>query len=126
MRNLRTSIPRERLAERTFRLDEESGIVRGLADGQEAARQAMRLILHTERFRYEIYSFRYGTELEGLAGKGDSFLFPEIKRRVTEALLTDDRVSATSDFIFKRIRTRVAVRFIAHTIFGDIEQVLEL
>jgi len=126
MRNTRTSIPRERLPERTFRLDEESGIVRGRTDGHEAARQAMRLILHTERFRYEIYSFRYGTELESLAGKGDSFLFPEIKRRVTEALLTDDRVRGTSDFVFNRIRTRVTVRFVAHTIFGDIEQTLDI
>jgi len=126
MRNTRTNIPREHMPERTFRLDEQSGIVRGLTDGREAARQAIRLILHTERFRYEIYSFRYGTELAGLAGKGDSFLFPEIKRRVTEALLTDDRVRSTSDFVFKRVRTRVTVRFVAHTIFGDIEQTLEL
>jgi len=117
---------RSHLPEQTFRLDAGLGRVRGLTDGIDAARQAMRLILHTERFRYEIFSFQYGTELESLGGRGDSFLFPEIRRRVTEALLVDDRVLATSDFSFRRIRNRVNVRFMAHTIFGDLEQELDI
>lgn len=121
-----TVLPRERLPERTFRLDEQTGIVRDLTKGFEATRQAIRLILLTERFRYEIYSFQYGTELEGLVGMGDSILFPEIKRRVTEALMVDDRVTGTSDFRFNRLRTRVTVRFTVHTIFGDAQQTIDL
>jgi len=119
-------ISRDRLPERTFYLDEESHTIHGQTDGHQAARQAIRLILHTERYRYEIFSHQYGTELENLIGSGDSFLFPEIKRRVTEALLVDDRVTGTSDFQFTRERNRVRVRFIAHTIFGDMEQELQI
>lgn len=119
-------LPRERLPERTFRLDEQTGIVRDKTEGFEAVRQAIRLILLTERYQYEIYSFQYGTELEGLIGMRDSILFPEIKRRVTEALLVDDRVIGTSDFSFQRIGTRVTVRFIVHTIFGDTQQTFDL
>ena len=119
-------IGRERLAEATFYLDEASGTVRGMVDGHEAVRQAAWLMLHTERFLYLIYSFNYGTELKGLHGKGDSFLFPEVRRRVTEALLVDDRISGTSDFVFERRRSRVEVRFIIHTVFGDMELELEV
>ena len=121
-----TATPRTHLPEVSFRLEEQTGIVRGLTEGIEAARQAIRLILHTERFMYEIFSCAYGTELESLAGRGDGFLFPEIKRRVTEALLVDDRVTATSNFHFTRVRTRVSVRFSVHTIFGDVEQTFDL
>jgi len=117
---------RERRAETTFYLDEASGMVRGMVDGHEAARQAAWLILHTERFIHLIYSFDYGTELEGLQGKRDSFLFPELKRRVTEALLVDDRMRGTSDFHFSRRRSRVELRFTLHTIYGDMEMELEV
>jgi len=121
-----TGIPRERLPEMTFHLEEQTGYVRGKADGFLAVRQAIRLMLLTERYLHEIYSFQYGTELAGLAGMRDSFLFPEIKRRVTEALLIDDRIRGTSNFEFNRLRTRVTVRFTVHTIFGDMEQTIEI
>ena len=112
---------RELRPDKTFFLDEGSNTVRGYTDGFEAARQAAWLILHTERYLHFIYSFDYGTELEGLAGSRDSFLFPEIKRRVTEALLVDERLTGTSEFSFHRARTRVEVRFTLHTIYGDLD-----
>ena len=112
---------REIRPDQTFFLDEASGQLSGYTDGLMAVRQAAWLILHTERYLHLIYSFDYGTELEGLAGSRDSFLFPEIKRRVTEALLVDERITGTSDFSFQRVRTRVEVRFTLHTIYGDAE-----
>ena len=118
--------PRERLRSMTFRLDEETGAVQGVADGHEAVRQAAWLILHTERYLHLIYSFDYGTELQGLAGNRDSFLFPEIKRRVTEALCVDDRITGTSNFKFQRIRMRVEVSFTIHTVYGELEMEVEV
>jgi len=97
-----------------------------MTDGHEAVKQAVRLILHTERYQYMIYSFAYGTELQDLAGNRDSFLFPEVKRRVTEALLVDDRVTGTSDFTFHRTGIRVEVRFLVHTVYGDMEMEWEV
>ena len=117
---------RERLPTLTFRLDEASGVVRGYCDGHEAVRQAIWLMLHTERYLHVIYSFEYGTELQDLAGNQDSFLFPEMKRRVTEALLVDDRVTGTSEFTFHRIGTRVEVRFVVHTEYGDMDMEWEV
>jgi len=120
------AVVRERLAENTFYLDESSGVVRGMVDGHEAVRQAAWLILHTERYLHLIYSFDYGTELAGLGGSRDNFLFPEIKRRVTEALLVDDRIRGTSEFTFSRVRTRVEVGFVVHTVYGEMEMELEV
>ena len=117
---------RRHLPELTFYLDEKGEVLRGMTDGWPAARQAAWLILHTERYVHLIYSFNYGTELRGLSGNPDSFLFPEIKRRVTEALMVDDRLTGTSDFVFARRRERVEVRFILHTIYGDETFVLEV
>ncbi|MCL2828360.1 MAG: DUF2634 domain-containing protein [Oscillospiraceae bacterium] len=108
-----------RLAETTFYLDEETGEIRGMTDGYQAARQAAWLILHTERYAFLIYSWEYGTELQGLLGSADSFLISEIKRRVAEALLVDDRITGASGFVFERRRNRMEVRFTVHTIYGD-------
>jgi len=112
---------RGRLPEMTFYLDEETGAVRGMRSGLQAARQAAWLILHTERYAFLIYSWAYGTELGGLAGARESFLIPELTRRVTEALLVDDRITGTSDFSFRRRGNRMEVRFTVHTIYGDAE-----
>jgi len=115
------AVGRGRLAETTFYLDEETGeMIRGMTDGYQAARQAAWLILHTERYDFLIYSWAYGTELRGLSGVADSFIISEIKRRVTEALLVDDRITGTSAFSFERRRNRMDVRFTAHTIYGDV------
>ena len=110
----------------TFRLDKDTDTVRGMTDGWEAAYQAAWLILHTERFLHLIYSFDYGAELSGLKGKRDSFLFPEIKRRIREALLVDERFTGTSNFTFRRRGTRVEVGFTLHTIYGDMELETEI
>ena len=100
---------------RDFYLDEVNGRICGFTDGQLAVRQAAWLILHTERFYHEIYSLDYGVQLKNLAGSGDGFLFPEIKRRVGEALLEDERILAVTDFSFLRRKNRVHVQFTMHT-----------
>ena len=117
---------RRLLPELTFYLDETGEVLRGMTDGWTAARQAAWLILHTERYAHLIFSFNYGTELRGLSGNPDSFLFSEIKRRVTEALMVDERLIGTSDFVFSRRRERVEVYFTLHTIYGDETFALEV
>ena len=118
------SIFRDQLPTSTFYLEKDANRVHGMIDGREATRQAAWLILHTERFLFEIYSHDYGTELLELRGTRDSFLFPELKRCVTEALLVDERFTGTSEFNFSRQRNRVEVRFTIHTIYGDMEQTI--
>ena len=76
---------------RTYRLDMENNRISGMADGLEAVKQAVYLILNTERYWYPIYSWDYGVELNHLYGQPTGMVYPEIERLITEALMQDDR-----------------------------------
>ena len=101
-----TEIDMEKLEERTmpsltWKINEEKAEVRGETDELDAMRQAVSKILQTERYRYAVYDWNYGVELEDLYGKNVSYVIPELKRRIEDALLADDRVTAVTDFSFR-------------------------
>lgn len=106
---------------KTYCLDIENGRIRGIADNLEAVRQAVYLILNTERYDCLIYSWNYGVELKELIGQPREYAYSEIKRCITEALLQDDRITAVDDFEFETAEKTVHVRFKVYTIFGDME-----
>ena len=110
----------------TYALDVESGRIRGAVDNLESVRQAIFLILNTERYAYLIYSWNYGVELKELIGRPKEYALPEIKRCITEALLQDDRITAVDGFEFETGKKTVHVTFTVHTIFGDIESEVEI
>lgn len=94
----------------------------GRVDGVDALKQAIYKILMTERYRYPIYSWNYGIELEELIGKPMSYVRPELERRIREALLVDDRIKAVDTFSFSEVeKNSLEVTFIVHSIYGDIE-----
>lgn len=105
----------------TYALDIESGRIRGKVDRMEALRQAVYLILSTERYDWLIYSWNYGREFRELIGQPKEFALPEIKRSISEALLQDDRITAVDGFEFSAGKKAVHVAFIVHSIFGDME-----
>ena len=90
-------------------------------DGKEAMKQAIYHIINTERYQYLIYSWNYGVELADLFGKPISYCYPEIKRRITEALLQDDRIESLDSFEFSYSKGDVLVKFRAITTEGKIE-----
>ncbi|HCL03498.1 MAG TPA: DUF2634 domain-containing protein [Lachnoclostridium phytofermentans] len=92
----------------------------GMIDDVEAIRQAIYLTLSVERYDYLIYSWSYGVELKELIGKNIAFAYPEIKRRIIEALIQDDRILDVDDFTFRREEESVLVNFTVHTIYGDL------
>lgn len=95
--------------------------IRGFVDEREAIRQTIYKILNTERYRYIIYSWDYGIQLEDLFGQAPLYVCPELERRITEALCQDDRIQGCEDFDFDLSRKgTVAVTFTAKTIFGDL------
>lgn len=110
----------------TYAIDIEHGKIRGRCDGLEAVRQTVYLILGIERYDCMIYSWNYGTELKALVGKSMDFVLSEAKRRISEALLQDDRITAVDGFAFQTERGRVSVTFTVHTIFGDMETETEV
>lgn len=105
----------------TYALDIEHGRIRGMVDEIESLRQAIYLILSTERYAYLIYSWNYGAELVELIGQPKEYTLSEIKRRITEALLQDDRIISVDGFDFKTQKKTVHVAFTVHSIFGDLE-----
>ncbi len=111
---------------RTFRLDHQELAVRGMTDQLQAVEQAVFLILNTERYGWLIHSWDYGVELRDLIGKPPQYCVVEVQRRVTEALLQDDRITAVEDFSFQREKRRVLTTFQVVSIFGKFTTGLEV
>lgn len=108
---------------KTYKMDLEGNTTRGYTDGLEAMKQVVFKILNTERYKYPMYSWNYGVELEDLFGEPVSWVCPELQRRITEALTWDERIESVTDFEFDLSRKGVvAVTFIVHTIYGDFEE----
>ncbi len=106
----------------TYKMNMDDGTIRGHTDGLEAVRQAIYKILMTERYQYIMYSWNYGIELLDLYGEPVTYVCPELKRRITEALLCDDRILSVDNFEFEfPKRGAVFTTFIVHTIFGDVK-----
>ncbi|MCG8484737.1 MAG: DUF2634 domain-containing protein [Clostridia bacterium] len=76
----------------TYRMDIKNKRLVGMVDEMDAIKQSVYKILSTERYKYLIYDWRYGRELEGLIGKSPYEIQNEIHNRVKEALLMDDRI----------------------------------
>lgn len=107
---------------KTFKMIREQEVINGYIDEIEAVEQAIYMILNTERYKYIIYSMEYGFESEDLYGEPISYVCPELKRRITEALLQDDRILSVNDFKFDISKKKtVYVTFTVESIFGEIE-----
>lgn len=109
---------------KTYKLNLDAAKITGFTDGLGAINQYIFKVLNTERYEYLIYSWNYGVELEDLFGLPKTFLYPELKRRITEALMQDNRISEVSDFIFLKAdkRNSVLVQFTVKSIFGELEE----
>lgn len=93
-----------------------------ITDDLEAVRQAVYKILNTERYRFVIYDWSYGVELEELFGKPIPYVLPEIPRRIREALIQDDRISDVINFDLSYTKDgNVTAKFTVVTIYGDLE-----
>lgn len=57
-----------------------------------------------------------------LYGEPVSFVYPELERRITEALTWDERIQSVDGFEFNSTeKGSVCVSFAVHTIYGDIQ-----
>lgn len=105
----------------SYKIQQDSKLIRGHTDGLEAVRQAIYKIIMTERYKYVMYSWNYGIELSDLFGEPVTYVCPELKRRISEALLCDDRIQEVDNFEFDLSRKGIIhVSFTAHTIFGNV------
>ncbi|XOQ44306.1 MAG: DUF2634 domain-containing protein [Clostridium sp.] len=93
--------------------------IQGYTDGIDALKQAIYKVLNTERYEYPIYSFNYGIELESLLGKDPIYVQIELKRRIRECLLQDDRITEVDNFRFEVAGDTIKCTFDVHSTFGN-------
>ena len=108
------------LPSKTFKMN-FNDTIRGSVDGVEALKQAIFLILNTERYEWLIHTWNYGVEFRNLIGKDIDYCIPEIERVIREALLQDDRITAVQNFEFEVNKNKVLTTFTVTTFYGDIE-----
>ena len=107
---------------KNYKMHLERNIVNGFCDELEAMQQVIYKILNTERYQNIIYSWNYGIELLDLYGEPMTYVCPELQRRITEALIQDDRIESIDNFEFDISEKKaVKVTFTVHTIFGNVE-----
>lgn len=114
------------LPSRTMKLNHDYHLVNGAIDQIQAVEQAVFLILTTERYQWLIFSWNYGVELKNLIGKDPEYCVPEIERRIREALLQDDRITAVENFQFEVNKKKVLTTFTVISIFGGFTSTLEV
>ena len=104
----------------TYLIDFDRGRIVGMADGLDAVKQAIFMILNTRRFAHVIFSWDYGTELNGLIGKDKTAVEGEYKQIITEALTADERITDVTGFKITFTGKRsAAIEFNVSTIYGD-------
>lgn len=100
----------------------ETGRVEGRTSSQlDIIKQYIYKALNTERYNFFIYSEDYGLELIDLYGEPLGYVYPELKRRIIDALSQHEDILEITDFIFKKDMKKVInVTFTIITAYGDI------
>lgn len=124
---LASTIERRSMPSKTYKLNMGADNVSGHCDGVEAVKQAVYKALHTERYDYLIYSWNYGAELKDLFGQQLTYVYAEVKRRIEEALLQDDRIHDVADFTYeKTARDTLYITFRVESSEGNFESELSI
>lgn len=105
----------------TFKLNAVENIIGGKIDEVAAVEQSIYLMLNIEADQYIIYPYTYGMKTLDLIGKPIHYVMAIIPERIEETLLSDDRITEVSDFEYEVDKNKLHVKFIAHTIYGEIE-----
>ncbi len=100
--------------------------LRGRGDNYEAVRQAVEVIVSVERFRWQIYSPNFGIELDGLLGNDPGFVASELRRRLTDAFLPDNRILGISDFSYTFQDPVLTASVTVNTVFGPVKTGMEV
>ena len=107
----------------TFIVDWSSRQISGMGSGLAAMVQAVDIILQNERFKWQIYSSNFGSELEELVGEEYDYIISEIPRRVGEAFSVDSRILSVENFVFSEPgKDFVICTFDVVTVFGTLNR----
>jgi hypothetical protein len=110
----------------TYLVDKSTGTIKKVGGGLEAMKQAIEIILDTERYQNQIYTSNFGRELKKLIGKPPEYVTSMLKRRIQEAFSSDKRILSVNDFLFDAsdlgtLRCTFKVKTVFGTIPGEVE-----
>ena len=108
----------EKSIDRTFLINENQTVY-GFIEGKRALRQWVRAALSTERYKYEIFSWNFGLEIEDLYGLEPSYVMSELKARIIDALMPDDRIEDVCDFDFTIFGKRILLKFLVKSVYDN-------
>ena len=93
-----------------------------IATGKEALKVWIWKALYTARYRYEIYSWSYGSEFESLIGQAytDTLKEAEAPRYLRECLLINPYITAVTEISVTFEGSRLTVSGTAATIYGEV------
>lgn len=91
--------------------------------GLEAIKQWIYIALNTARYRYEQYSWNFGSEIEDLIGKGYTLdlIESEVKRMITDCLLIHEDIESINDLICTMEKDLLKIQFHVNTNYGGID-----
>lgn len=107
-----------------YGIDLKTGQLTGeIVSGLEAVEVWVWLALHSERYRYPIFSWKYGAELEQYIGQGYSaeFLEEAVKDDVESCLAINPHIRGIDDFSCKIENDRLVLNFTVKTDYGEVE-----
>lgn len=106
---------------KTYKLNYGKNQIYDTTDDLQALKQAIYIILNTERYNYLIYSWDFGVELKKLIGMEKFQATAQLEQAIKDALLQDSRILNVENFSFAFERKTITAIFTVKTIFGDIE-----
>ena len=107
-----------------YGVDFSTGQLTGqMVEGIEAVRVWIWCALHTQRFKYGIYSWDYGADFEQYIGQSvtQEFLETDCHDEIEETLLISPYITGIDDFEIELDGERLHIAFTVHTIYGDTE-----
>mgnify|MGYP002622577769 FL=1 len=107
-----------------FYFDETTGTFTGqIVEGIQALKGWIYFALKIARYRYPIYSWKYGCELETLIGKSyddEDYLLSETKRTISDALFINPHIKSVEDVAINKDLDKLNITCNVNTKYGDI------
>lgn len=112
-----------------YGIDFNTGQLTGrIVEGIEAIKVWVWLCLRTQRFRYPIYSWSYGTDMEQYIGQGLTieYLETDLKDEIEEALRVNKYITGIEDYNCIQTGSKVQIQFMIQTTLGSLKETYSL
>lgn len=114
----------EEIKYKDFYFDEMGGNFSGqVVEGVQALKGWIYFALRIARYRYPIFSWKYGCELETFIGQSfddEDYLLSETKRMIEDALLINPHIKSVEDVEIKKEEEKLNITCTVNTKYGDL------